>query len=101
MQQAQNATSKEFKALAALIVEAAEDTHKDNFKLNLFPERAAQKSGGTQKAENDDDDQIIIDIDFSGNAAKEKEKVSHVAKDFGDINLDQANEALIKAKDDL
>lgn len=46
MQQAQNATSKEFNALAALIVEAAEDTHKDNFKLNLFPEKtSASKSG--------------------------------------------------------
>ena len=45
MQAASNAASSEFNALAALIVESAEDTNKDNFKLNLFPDKPVPKQG--------------------------------------------------------
>jgi hypothetical protein len=33
----ENDACREFNALAALIVESANDVEKDNFKLNLFP----------------------------------------------------------------
>lgn len=78
--------NNEFNALAALIIESAEDTAKDNFKLNLQFANKPQQDAQPQPADNPN----LIEIknfDFTEIQAQQKAKVQNIAKDFGDIDI--------------